>query len=74
MPTEFTAVLAIGPLGETSYHDNRYGERRLFCPSHILMLLEGARAMWMVQASSPTGWAEPSVIGKVWRVEGRVAR
>jgi len=59
MPSEFTAGMVIGPLEATSYHGKPCGERRLFCPSHTLMLLEGARATWMVQALPPVGRAKP---------------
>jgi hypothetical protein len=60
MPTEFTAGLVIGPIDANSYHGQPNGGRKLFCPSHVLTLMEGARATWMVQACPPVGQGKPS--------------
>jgi hypothetical protein len=51
MATEVTATISIGPLADNSNHGRPiYGPtRKLFCPSHVLVLMEGARAAWIVQ-------------------------
>jgi len=49
MPTEVTATVVIGPIDGNSYHGQPHGDRKLFCPSHILVLTEGSRATWIVQ-------------------------
>ena len=60
MPTEVTATVFIGPLHVNSYHGEPNGDRRLFCPSHMLVLMEGSRATWMVQACPVVGQAKPA--------------
>lgn len=49
MPTEVTAAVLIGPVDVNSYHGQPDGDRKLFCPSHMLVLMEGSRATWFVQ-------------------------
>ena len=51
MPTEVTAAIMIGPITAQSNH-GRPGHGpagKLFCPSHVLTLMEGSRATWIVQ-------------------------
>ena len=59
MPTEVTATVLIGSLEANSYHGEPTGERRLFCPSHMLVLMEGSRATWLVQACPLVGPGNP---------------
>ncbi|MGA9376567.1 MAG: hypothetical protein WBV64_16375 [Mycobacterium sp.] len=49
MPTEVTAAVLIGRIDASSYHGQSNGVRKLFCPSHMLTLMEGSRATWTVQ-------------------------
>ncbi len=60
MPTEVTATVFVGPLHVNSYHGEPAEDRRLFCPSHMLVLMEGSRATWMVQACPLVGHAKPA--------------
>jgi hypothetical protein len=60
MPTEVTATVLIGPIDVNSYHGQLNGDRKLSCPSHILGLLEGSRATWIVQPCPLIGRAQPS--------------
>lgn len=59
MPTEVTATVLIGPVRANSHHGQPNGDRKLFCPSHMLMLLEGSRATWVVQSCTPVGGGQP---------------
>ena len=60
MPTEVTAAIMIGPIAAQSNHgrpiDGPAG--KLFCPSHVLTLMEGSRATWIVQRCPE--WDRPS--------------
>lgn len=49
MSTEVTAAMMIGPTVRNSTHGQPWGDRRFFAPSHVLMLMEGHRAVWTVQ-------------------------
>jgi hypothetical protein len=60
MPTEVTATIMIGPIADDSHHGQPTGHpsERLFCPSHVLTLMEGSRAVWIVQRCPE--WRRPS--------------
>jgi hypothetical protein len=60
MPTEVTATVFIGPIESNSHHGQPNGDRQLFCPSHVLVLMEGSRATWMVQACPLVGQGKPA--------------
>lgn len=51
MPTEITAGIMFGPIRTDSNHGRPSGlpGGRLFTPSHVLVLMEGSRATWIVQ-------------------------
>lgn len=51
MPSEVTVSIMIGPITDHSNHGRPTHDPagRLFCPSHMLTLLEGSRATWIVQ-------------------------
>lgn len=51
MPKEVTATIMIGPIAERSNHGQpgHGADGRLFCPRHVLTLMEGTRAAWMLQ-------------------------
>jgi hypothetical protein len=51
MPTEVTANVMIGPIRADSTHGrpSLRSAARLFAPSHVMVLMEGHRATWMVQ-------------------------
>lgn len=51
MTTEITATISIGPIADGSNHGRPiHGpSRKLFCPSHVLVLMEGTRAAWIMQ-------------------------
>lgn len=49
MSTEVTASIMIGPLAPNSTHGQPLGDRRHFAPSHVMTLMEGHRATWVVQ-------------------------
>ena len=50
MPTEVTASVMIGPVRADSIHGQpSHGTDRLFAPSHIMVLMEGHRAVWILQ-------------------------
>lgn len=51
MSTEVTASVMIGPLAADSVHGtSEFGPgEKAFCPSHVLVLMEGARATWVMQ-------------------------
>lgn len=50
MPTEVTATIMIGPIADESHHGRPDGAGgRLFCPRHVLTLMEGTRAAWILQ-------------------------
>ncbi|MFV8161068.1 hypothetical protein ACNQVK_02850 [Mycobacterium sp. 134] len=59
MTTEVTATMVIGPIDVKSYHGQPHGDRKLFCPSHTLMLMEGSRATWIVQPCRAAGQGSP---------------
>jgi hypothetical protein len=59
MPTEVTATIMIGPITPNSNH-GRQTDRptgKLFCPSHVLTLMEGSRATWIMQRCPE--WSRP---------------
>lgn len=60
MPSDVTATIMIGPLAANSNHGQPgHGTAaKLFCPSHVLTLLEGSRATWIVQRCPE--WGRPS--------------
>ncbi|ORW08030.1 hypothetical protein [Mycolicibacter longobardus] len=60
MPTEVTATVVIGPIDANSYHGQPHGDRKLFCPSHMLVLIEGSRPTWIVQPCPLMGRGQPS--------------
>ena len=66
MPTEVTAAIMIGPIAAQSNHgrpiDGPAG--KLFCPSHVLTLMEGSRATWIVQRCPE--WDRRST---AWRIQ-----
>jgi len=51
MTTEVTASLMIGPMVPDSAHGKPapFPTGKWFCPSHLTVLMEGARATWIVQ-------------------------
>ena len=52
MSAEVTASILIGPIEPDSSHGKPAGQpedRRLFAPSHVLVLMENSRATWIVQ-------------------------
>ncbi|MEJ6538444.1 MAG: hypothetical protein QNL98_14585 [Mycobacterium sp.] len=69
MPTEVTASVLIGPLSADSVHgrSESAASTKAFCPSHVLTLMEGARATWVMQRCPelghpiPTWFIRPSV-------------
>jgi len=50
MPTEVTASLMIGPVSPDSTHGRPAPAPagKWFCPSHVMVLMEGARATWVL--------------------------
>jgi hypothetical protein len=50
MTTEVTASLMIGPVSPDSAHGkpSLTLAEKWFCPSHVMVLMEGARATWLV--------------------------
>jgi hypothetical protein len=60
MPSEVTATIMIGPIADDSRHGRpTHGPAgTLFCPSHVLTLMEGSRATWIVQRCPE--WCRPS--------------
>ena len=68
MSAEITASIMIGPIGPDSTHGRSAGlpGRRLFAPSHVLVLMENSRATWIMQRCpelrrpSPTQRIQPS--------------
>lgn len=65
MPTEVTAAIMIGPITAQSNH-GRPGHGpagKLFCPSHVLTLMEGSRATWIVQRCPE--WDRPSTARRI---------
>ena len=62
MPTEITASIMIGPVAVNSTH----GQSSLtpmgqwFCPSHVMVLMEGSRATWVVQECPSLGQPTPA--------------
>ncbi len=57
MPTEVTATIMIGAVSDSSYQGEPSSSAtgKLFCPSHILVLVEGTRATWVVQRCPSVG-------------------
>ena len=57
MPTEVTANIMIGAVSNSSHHGapSSGATGKLFCPSHILVLMEGTRATWVVQRCPSVG-------------------
>jgi hypothetical protein len=62
MTTEVTACLMIGPVSANSAHGKPAPTPAgaLFCPSHVLVLMEGARATWVLQECPALGDRSPT--------------
>jgi hypothetical protein len=61
MPTEVTANVMIGPVRADSIHGQPSGAERLFAPSHVMVLMEGHRACWIVQRCPNLGRPSPTL-------------
>jgi hypothetical protein len=57
MATEVTASLMIGPVSPDSAHGKPAPTPagKWFCPSHLMVLMEGARATWVVHSCTSLG-------------------
>lgn len=62
MPTEVTASVLIGPLSADSVHgtSESVASAKAFCPSHVLTLMEGSRATWVMQRCPELGQPNPT--------------
>lgn len=62
MSTEVTATVMIGPVRAESTHGQpSNGAERLFAPSHVMVLMEGDRAVWIVQRCPNLGRPSPTL-------------
>lgn len=63
MSAEVTASILIGPIEPNSTHGKptgQPGDRRLFAPSHVLVLMENSRATWIAQRCPELQGATPA--------------
>lgn len=62
MTTEVTASLMIGPMSRDSAHGRPAPTPmgKSFCPSHVMVLMEGARATWVLQECPALGDQSPT--------------
>lgn len=63
MSAEVTASILIGPIRSDSTHGKPAGlpeDRRLFAPSHVMVLMENSRATWIVQRCPELQGATPA--------------
>ena len=62
MPSDVTATIMMGPIAANSSHGRPiHGPAgKVFCPSHVLTLMEGFRATWIVQRCPELGRPIPT--------------